>query len=245
MRYSGSKLKISKDLLPIITKHLNNETYYVEPFVGGCNMFSKVNHTLKIGADSNKYVIDMWKYFQNGGKPVMDVSEELYLKIKNAYLTKSEEFPDWMIGYVGNACSYGGAWFNGYARFNPNKNEDHIKEAYNGTMAQINTFNNFKESNFVCCDYEKLEIPKGSVIYCDPPYQDTKGYENSSFDHERFWEWCRQKAKDGCHIYISEYTAPSDFKCVWRKKKRDGMGTTTKGNKQKVKIEKLFIPKCH
>jgi DNA adenine methylase len=45
----GSKNRISKHLLPILTKHLKEDTYYVEPFVGGCNMIDKVDHPLRIG----------------------------------------------------------------------------------------------------------------------------------------------------------------------------------------------------
>jgi hypothetical protein len=48
-------------------------------------------------------------------------------------------------------------------------------------------------------------------------------------------------AKRGCTVLISEHKAPEDFMCIWRRKKPDGMGTTKTGNKQKVKIEKLFL----
>jgi hypothetical protein len=40
---------------------------------------------------------------------------------------------------------------------------------------------------------------------------------------------------------VSEYSAPDDFKCIWSAEKKDGMGTTKFGCKQKTKIEKLFV----
>lgn len=48
----GSKNRIAKELLPIITAELSEGIYYVEPFAGGCNMIDKVEHPLKIAADT-------------------------------------------------------------------------------------------------------------------------------------------------------------------------------------------------
>lgn len=42
MRYMGSKMKISKYILPILTKNLSKGRDYVEPFCGGCNIISEV-----------------------------------------------------------------------------------------------------------------------------------------------------------------------------------------------------------
>ena len=61
-----------------------------------------------------------------------------------------------------------------------------------------------------------------------------------NFDSEQFWNWARQKSKEGYKVYICEYDAPSDFECIWQKDKRDGMGTTITGRRQSVKVEKMF-----
>ncbi|MBV5283410.1 MAG: DNA adenine methylase [Paludibacter sp.] len=55
----GSKRRIANDILPIILENIQPDQYYVEPFVGGCNMIDKVKHSLKIGADNNQYLIAM------------------------------------------------------------------------------------------------------------------------------------------------------------------------------------------
>ena len=73
-----------------------------------------------------------------------------------------------------------------------------------------------------------------SVIYCDPPYQSTIGYE-SGFDHQKFWNWVRMMSKSH-HVYVSEYSAPSDFKCVWRKAVKEQVGKNIN-----QKVEKLFV----
>ena len=66
--------------------------------------------------------------------------------------------------------------------------------------------------------YQDFKLPKADecVIYCDIPYKGTEGYKHDGkkieFDHEAFYNWCREKAKQGYKIYISEYQMPSDFK---------------------------------
>lgn len=243
MRYQGSKAKIAKHFLPIITKHLNGENWYFEPFVGGCNVIDKIPYNKKVGMDINPCVISMWDAFKRGILPPKEVSKGEYDRLKHMWESSEPISSDiaWLIGYVGNACSYGSSWFNGYAKYNEKKKENHILEAYNGTIKQIKQFKNLNDTGFICTDYSNDSVyPPKSVIYCDPPYMGTKGY-GSNFDHEAFWAWVRKMSKEGHYVYVSEYTAPTDFKCVWSMERPDGMGTTIKGRKQNKKIEKLFV----
>ncbi len=89
-----------------------------------------------------------------------------------------------------------------------------------------------KGIEFTGCSYLDLDIPDGSIIYCDPPYQGTTGY-NTSINHSQFWNWCREKSQTN-KIYISEYNAPSDFTCIWEKEISNSL------NKSKKASEKLF-----
>lgn len=247
MRYLGSKKRFVKELIPIITEHLTDKTTFVDMFGGGMNVVCEINHNNKIAVDINRYVIALWNNIKEcciNGKECTDIVKELtreeYEDIKKSYINQDKRYSDGLIGYVANCCSYGSSWFNGYAAFNPNKNEDHIKEAYNGIIKQIRTFKYLKETNFICDSYENIKLPPKSVIYCDPPYASTKKYE-SDFDNEKFWDWVRQKSKEGHYIYVSEYEAPSDFKCVWFKKKKDSLPKVENGQKLNEKIEKLFV----
>lgn len=247
MRYCGSKAKFIKELIPIITKHLDSDTTFVDAFMGGANVICSIDHPKKCGIELNKYVLALWKHIQkcnnNGKNPEeylpVSLTKEEYLDIKQSYIDKDGRYPEWLIGYVGSALSFGGAWFNGYAAFNPKKNEDHVKEALNGISKQIKHFKHLSDTAFLNNSYNEVEFQGKCVIYCDPPYQDTKKYE-SDFDHSAFWEWVRKMSKLGHYVYVSEYTAPSDFKCVWRKKKKDGMGSSCTGI-SKTKVEKLFV----
>ena len=171
--------------------------------------------------------------------------KELVLRVNNIIkrvysqdLTKIK-YEDYIIGYVGTCCSFGGSWFNGYARFNPNKNEDHIKEAYNGLKKQVKNFIGLKKTVFLYSSYDRVLLHKNDIVYCDPPYAMTKRYI-SDFNNDAFWEWAREASKKVKKLYISEYDAPSDFKCIWQMDKKDSLGTQ-KGKKQNTKVEKLFV----
>lgn len=94
-------------------------------------------------------------------------------------------------------------------------------------------------------DYKDIFVSEPTtVIYCDPPYINTSGYEDaireSGFNHAEFYDWC--EAQKGL-VVLSEYTAPVDrFTCVWSKEKR----VLSAGAKyQCTKVERLFVVKGH
>lgn len=251
MRYCGSKARFMKELAPILMEHVNDETTFIDCFMGGANVISYIEHDKKVGIELNKYVYALWgflkyKVLKDGATKedlhkLLVCDRDTYNKVKESYVNQDHVYPDWYIGFVGTCCSYGGAWMNGYAAYNPKKGEDHIKEAVNGLLKQLFSFKSLKHTIFVNCSYDKLlKYPKDCVIYCDPPYAMTKKYE-SDFDHAKFWDWVRMMSKrKGTYVYVSEYEAPDDFKCIWQKEKKDGMGSSVNGI-SKTKIEKLFV----
>ena len=83
--------------------------------------------------------------------------------------------------------------------------------------------------------YDEVTILPDSVIYCDPPYKDTKKYQKESFDHDAFYDWCRKQTEI---TFISEYTMPDDFICIHEFYRLEG-----KAAYQTRKVtERLFIP---
>lgn len=86
--------------------------------------------------------------------------------------------------------------------------------------------------------YDEVEIIPNSVIYCDIPYKNTNRYNNTDFNHEKFYDWCERQNE---LVVVSEYSMPEDrFTCVTMKNK---MGTFSPTKTNKV-IEKLFVPNC-
>ena len=228
MVYMGSKNRIAKELIPIITQHLQPNQWYVEPFVGGANMIDKIEHPYKLGADNNKYLIALLEAVQNGQELPEYITKDEYIAVK----TNKDNYPDWYVGFVGFICSFRGKFFGGYSGYCTTKTgiqRNYIKERINNILKQ-----NLDGIKLVCSSYDALDIPANSIIYCDPPYNGTTKYKDS-FDSDAFWQWCRDKAKEGHTVYVAEYNAPEDFKCIWEKQINSNLGGTSK-----TATEKLF-----
>lgn len=233
MKYMGSKNRISKFILSTILANRKEGQWYVEPFVGGCNVIDKVDG-LRLASDNNNYLIAMWKGLQENRKRPYDIPKELYDKARNEYnLRKDIDFDKFEIGWIGWMASFNGRFFDG-GYSGGYKKRDYIKEQITNTEKQID---NIKDVIFTSCNYDELKIPDNSIIYCDIPYKGTKQYSTSKgFDYDKFWEWCRNKSNDGHDVFISEYESPSDFECVWQKEITNSMNTS----KTYKPVEKLF-----
>jgi DNA adenine methylase len=146
-----------------------------------------------------------------------------------------DNYPDWYVGFVGFVCSFRGIFFCSYVRNDVLKKsgrvEHYQKEQINNILKQSTKIS---DVIFKCSSYDALDIPANSIIYCDPPYNGTTKYKDS-FDSDAFWQWCRDKAKEGHTVYVSEYNAPEDFKCIWEKQINSNLGGTSK-----TATEKLF-----
>ena len=223
----GSKNRIAKYILPIILKDRRPNQWYVEPFVGGCNLIDKLDG-LRYGNDFCSYLIAMWQALQDGWIPPQKFSEEEYKHIKN----NKETYEKHLVGYVGYNLSYGAKWFGGYRRDKAGV-RDYALEAYNNVMKQVPKI---KDVLFYNKSYDDLILPPNSITYCDPPYENTTKYK-TDFNHEAFWEWAKNCAKEGHTIYISEYNAPKDFICIWEKEIASSL---TKDTGSKKGIERLF-----
>jgi site-specific DNA-adenine methylase len=67
-------------------------------------------------------------------------------------------------------------------------------------------------------DYKELyntlpeSILSNAVIYCDPPYEDTKQYQvGKTFNYEEFWNWFRTCPYP---VYVSSYKAPENIEPI-------------------------------
>lgn len=249
----GSKARLAKHILKFIQEALLNKpnSVYVEPFMGGCNILSQVDHPLKIGMDNNSYLVRLWQSLRDGEFiPPMKLTEEEYYDMKDDFLRNGGKYSKPMLAYAMFCCSYGSKPWGGYARLNERRGEDHIKEAWRNITRQVMNFRNLHETIFEECDYRDTEgivgvdfgsdHEKGMVIYCDPPYKATQGYM-SEFDHTAFWKWVKEMTLKGNTVLVSEYEAPNDFTCIWSKVKKDGLALYADGDRQSDKVERLFV----
>ena len=242
MKYMGSKAKIAKSLLNLMLKTRQVGQTFVEPFVGGCNVIDKVEG-VRIGCDNNKYLIAMYKYLQNNPPPIFDKSKHHYDAVRQAFRSNDNAcFEDWYIGYVGFMASANGRFFDGgYSGVSNTKigtTRNYIDESIRGLNKQLESI---KDVNFVCADYKELIIPCNSLVYCDPPYANSKKYSTSDFNSDEFWDWCRDLVVQGHRVFVSEYQAPPDFKEIWAKEITSSLRANSQISGAKKSVERLFV----
>lgn len=233
MKYMGSKARFAKHILPIILKDRQPGQSYIEPFAGGMNMIDKVDG-IRIANDQHEELMAMWQalIYENWDPP-KSVSEDEYKAIKY----NQDDYPKHLVAYVG-FNSFGGKWFAGYRRDKQGK-RDYWAEHYRNITKQVP---NLEGVILSCKSYTELEIPENSIVYCDPPYASTTKYRDS-FDHDKFWEWCRQQSKAGHQLFVSEYNAPEDFNCIWEKPAKTSFSWHADNLPAKMSLERLFIYK--
>jgi DNA adenine methylase len=199
MQYFGGKFKIATKIAELINGH--RPTIYLEPFCGSCNVGVLVHAQHKIFCDLNPKLIAMWQVLMNGWLPPTTVTETEYRDAQNG------QAPDYLIGFIGFACSFSGKYFGGYAR---NARGDNF--ARNGSNSLVRKAKALSGSEFYCIDYRQSLHSHCNLVYCDPPYTGTtKYYGLPDMDYTCFWDTVRTKSET-VPVLVSEYTAPQDFK---------------------------------
>ena len=211
MKYLGSKNRIAKHILPIMLKEANEKgiTTWVEPFVGGANMIDKVpNNFQRIGIDYNAHTIEALIAIRDyADKLPNDVSEEYYKSLKGTE-------PNPVTSLIRFGASFGGKFEDGFARGKTNKGEsrNYWQETVRNAQKQSPNLQGVK---FIHGSYDEYSDFENCLIYLDPPYFQTTSYKTGTFDHDKFWDWCRKMSEKNS-VFISEYVAPNDFECVWQ-----------------------------
>lgn len=237
MRYFGGKTRTWQDIANIIQCNIpNHQSAFISPFTGGawieCQIVAK-----KSLSDKHPYLIKMYQELQKGWEPPTHVSKDQYDYIKN----NQDENPA-LTGFVGFGCSFAGKWFGGYAsdasKNCGNNQRNFCMNAYNSIMEKMIGLS-IEDTTFDCKSYEEI-IPQNSIIYCDPPYANTTQYSDvvGNFDSNKFWEIMKMWSKNNM-VFISEYTAPKNFKFIWSKNVK--LDIRDKNNEKQNRMEKLFV----
>lgn len=195
-------------------------------------MIDKIHCKFKYGVDCHKPLISLLQHVAEGNELPHTITKEEY----NLVRQNKEKYPDWYVGLVGFCATFGAKYFGGYARSNDAKGNkrDMPNEAIRNLLSQKD---NLKNCIFLCKSYLdlKTENIKNFVIYCDPPYANSTKYSTGSFDHDVFWQWVRKMSEENI-VFISEYSAPDDFECIWQK----DVTTSLKFENHETRTEKLF-----
>lgn len=220
MQYMGGKARIAKRISEFINGQLKEGQAYYEPFCGSCNVTQHIDKNREVYAsDSNKYIIAFWQAVQAGWQPPEVVSEEEYRRVKD---DKDADLA--LSAFVGFGCSFGGGFFQGYAR---GKSVNYAGTARRGAAKKAKGLGSVV---FDCQPFEQVRAEPGSFVYCDIPYRNTKGYSKTSggFDHDSFYLWGKKLTEEGTTLLVSEYrhNVPEGAAVVWSKTSSQGMRST-------------------
>ena len=246
MVYQGSKSKIAKYIVPIIQECIdrNKVSKYIEPFVGGANIIDKIDCYYKTGYDINEYLIALLN--QAKVNPTLtflpeECSFEHYKEVRESFNKKDNKYANAYIGGIGFLASYGGRFFDGGYGRDAKGGRSIYTERKNNLKKQAENLK-FLSSFFLISDFQDVlnQDIKNSVIYCDIPYRNTKKYNNKDFDYDKFYELIIKLSKDN-YVFISEYSMPEQFECIWEKE----VSVLQKSDRKKGDraTEKLFVVK--
>lgn len=233
----GGKFRIRKELSSFLNSKLKEGQPFVDLMCGSCWIVSEIDQNrLVIANDIHKYLIAMWVELQKGWKPPTSITEEEY-----KYIRENKDEKPYLSGFVGFACSFGGKWFSCYAR----RKREERSYAMGGHNSCLRKIEKMKGVQFINKDYRDVEIPRGSLVYCDIPYRGAAQYSKKEcgvFIHEDFYKWVDEN-KYNYDIYISEYkrNVPEGFDIVWEKKSLTGV-RNKKGKPERTE-EVLITPR--
>lgn len=207
---------------------------YFEPFVGYSHILKRIiNKKTYNASDYNKLLIILLKYIQKN-TIYPHITKEQYTSLKNDNTINSRLNK----AFAAFTYSYNGKFFGGYTDILHNRNYPEERKRYYKVL-----FNNptFQKTKLTHTHFNTLN-PKNSIIYCDPPYQNTTGYSMEPFDYNEFWNIMRKWSLNN-FVFISEYTAPKDFNIITTAQKKmsiSGKGATQNRTENLYAHESFF-----
>lgn len=207
MKYLGGKSRTAKKIVESLPPC--GGTVW-EPFMGGGWVTARLTERYDkvIASDMHDDPMTLYKWVSDGWEPPAEFLESDYHHWK--YLDPepgSEEAAT--KAFCGYACSFGGRYYAGYARGGPRN------YAAEGRRSIARKQPGIARAELRSGSYETVvQTQPGDLVYCDPPFANTTGYQ-FKFDSEEFWRWAERLAKSGVLVYVSEYTAPEGWEEVW------------------------------
>jgi len=233
MKYMGSKLRVSKYIIPIMLDSYKGKNFY-DLFCGGCNLIDKIPDTYnRYANDYNEATYLAMLMIRDHIEDIPTSKEEFTELDYKALKEQSKKEKTGMNSFAAFAYSYGAMEYSTFRKDTIGK-RDYVAESYRAAVKQNKLIRDIVFTNL---SYDEVVIKPQSLIYCDIPYKNTAAYKTGDFDHDKFWGWCRDKKQEGHTVFVSEYNAPKDFKCVWEK---EVCSSLTKNTGSKKGVERLF-----
>lgn len=228
MQYHGGKARLAPHVATIIRGLAPEHHTYLEPFMGGANVFAAVSRYFarSIGADAMPDVAALWAAAAAGWEPPAAVSRETYESLRHAA-------PSALRGFVGFGCSFGGKFFAGYA--SNARGGNFAATARRGVLRKAAAM---EGAEIHRRDYATWAPTEGWLVYCDPPYAGTTGYGwAGEFDSAAFYDTAERWAASGATVLVSEESAPAHWAVLMEREQRS---TLAAGENRAARTERLY-----
>lgn len=218
IKIQGKKTKLVPNIIENIK--LNNNTIWIEPFLGSGEVLFNVNPSKAVVSDNNRLIIDFYQkiqkkeitselvrcFLEEHGRKLQEIGEEYYYKMRDTF---NKTLDPLYFLFLNRSCFNGMIRFNSKNEFNVPfcKKENRFAKAYiTKIVNQVKKIEEIILSHgnnweFICCDWKetfnKYKNNKNAFFYFDPPY-------------------------------INRY---SDYFNKWEEKENDDFFTTIKKNK--------------
>lgn len=182
---------IKTKLVPAIKSNIeiNEETTWIEPFMGSGVVGFNIAYKNAIFSDTNPYIIDFYNKLKTGeisseivkefleveGRKLSEGDDKYYYELRERFNEKHDSL-DFL--FLNRSCFNGMIRFNKKGEFNVpygHKNNRFSKAYITKIVNQIKYLEEMLQKNdwkFICQSFEETikNAPKDSFIYCDPPY---------------------------------------------------------------------------
>ena len=219
LKYTGGKYRLLPTLIPLLQQAIDNSENktFVDLFSGSMVVSLNINADKFIINDMNKHVIDFYNDCRDEHKidDILSImkesnnSKEFYYKVRDAFNVSPNSK---LFYYLNKHCFNGLHRVNSKGHFNVSFGKYKKVNANVDGLKLINNFMNKNDIELSNNDFSDVDIPDGSVIYCDPPYlpltSDFK-YSKNGFsleDQKRLVELIKYKVSErGCKAFISNH----------------------------------------
>lgn len=221
LKWAGGKFRLMEEL----SANLPEADTLVEPFVGAGSVFLNTNFNRYILADINPDLINLYKTIQSDSENYIQQArhyftpefndKERYVDLRAQFNSTDDVFERSVLFLYLNRFGY-----NGLCRYNQkggfNVPFGRYKKPYFPEVELRAFAEKSQKAVFICQEYTTTikEAPKGSVIYCDPPYAPLSNtanftsYSKNGFginEQRKLGELAREVASSGTKVLISNH----------------------------------------
>lgn len=78
------------------------------------------------------------------------------------------------------------------------------------SLERLESLEKLRSKDIVQCtnmSYQDYKYQEGDIVYCDPPYEDTTGYNKQDFNSKAFYEWVKTRPYQ---VWFSSYEISDD-----------------------------------